>query len=141
MRAINDFWLFFFQIFYVYTNIPISEICDISSCQHFRWERQISSVLKHCALRRKGSWHKVPLLTKKLFAFDTSWKRESWIFSNGVALSISTHAEEQLANTKWTSCFLCDFSPICCLLVFLILFVLFCFEVGWAGSLGKEKCD
>lgn len=55
--------------------------------------------------------HKIPSLTKKLFAIKYFLRKGKYIFYCRVSLDISTriqsrsYAQTQLANTKWTPCF------------------------------------
>ena len=60
----------------------------------------------------KGSGHKVPTQTKDFFAIDSSYAELHCV---SATLQGRPHAHEQLANTKWTPCFLFCFG---CLLFF-----------------------
>lgn len=58
----------------------------------------------------RGSRHKVPPLTKRLFAIGNCWERKTLIFQWCIAGTSTTlqdrlHAQAKLANTKQTPCF------------------------------------
>lgn len=93
-------------------------LLDTAGLTHIRAHRDCDRTHRTCtysnqikipALRR-GSSHKIPRLSKKLFAIDNCWERKTLIFHRCIAGTSTTvqdrfHAQAKLANTKQTPCF------------------------------------
>lgn len=88
--------------------------------------------VKFSALRSR-SVHKTPPLNKKLHATVTCWPRKNHFFfpmeCHWVYISTTfqgrTHAQEKLANVKWSPCFSCAFHFVSLVLLFALIFTSF----------------